>query len=143
MRHGSSSRRQRNRNNSGRSGNKNKNQVYDSNGPDVRIRGTAHQVAEKYMNLAKDANGSDDRILAESYLQHAEHYTRIINNWDQELAEERRSSSHTSYKDQERGPSKKSSGKQEEDDLALPSSILGVSQEEQKRTSERTPEMSD
>lgn len=58
-----------------------KNRVYDSNGPDVRIRGTAFQITEKYMALAKDAASSGDRVLAESYLQHAEHYQRVINTW--------------------------------------------------------------
>lgn len=56
-------------------------QVFDSNGPDVRIRGTAYQVHEKYMALAKDAGSAGDRILAENYLQHAEHYQRLINSW--------------------------------------------------------------
>ncbi|MFV3076751.1 DUF4167 domain-containing protein [Niveispirillum fermenti] len=53
-------------------------QNYDSNGPDVRIRGNAFQVYEKYQALARDANASGDRIAAENYLQHAEHYYRII-----------------------------------------------------------------
>ncbi|MES2729419.1 MAG: DUF4167 domain-containing protein [Pseudomonadota bacterium] len=57
----------------------NKNRVFDSNGPDVRIRGTAYQITEKYAALAKDAAASGDRVLSESYLQHAEHYQRIIN----------------------------------------------------------------
>ena len=53
-------------------------QTFDSNGPDVRIRGSAFQVHEKYLQLARDASSSGDRIIAESYLQHAEHYYRII-----------------------------------------------------------------
>jgi hypothetical protein len=53
-------------------------QTFDSNGPDVRIRGTAFQVHEKYLQLARDAASSGDRIMAENYLQHAEHYYRII-----------------------------------------------------------------
>jgi hypothetical protein len=57
----------------------NRNQNFDSNGPDVRIRGSAYQVHEKYMNLAQDATAAGDRIMAESYYQHAEHYYRIIN----------------------------------------------------------------
>jgi hypothetical protein len=56
----------------------NRNQTFDSNGPDVRIRGNASQVYEKYLNLARDATASGDRVLAESYFQHAEHYYRII-----------------------------------------------------------------
>jgi Domain of unknown function (DUF4167) len=51
---------------------------YESNGPDVKIRGTAAHVAEKYMSLARDALASGDIIAAESYFQHAEHYNRII-----------------------------------------------------------------
>ena len=51
---------------------------YESNGPDVKIRGTAAYIAEKYMSLARDALASGDMVAAESYFQHAEHYNRII-----------------------------------------------------------------
>jgi Domain of unknown function (DUF4167) len=51
---------------------------YESSGPDVKIRGTAAQIAEKYMTLARDASSSGDFVTAENYLQHAEHYNRII-----------------------------------------------------------------
>lgn len=51
---------------------------YESNGPDVKIRGSAQQVADKYAALARDAQSSGDRVAAENYLQHAEHYNRII-----------------------------------------------------------------
>jgi hypothetical protein len=51
---------------------------YESNGPDVKIRGTAAHIAEKYMSLARDALASGDMVMAESYFQHAEHYNRII-----------------------------------------------------------------
>ena len=83
MKHAMPSRRSRNRGNSNTNASSNRrapsyNRVYDSNGPDVRIRGTAHQICEKYMALSKDALSSGDRVLAESYLQHAEHYQRII-----------------------------------------------------------------
>ena len=56
-----------------------KNQTFDSNGPEVRVRGNAHQVLEKYLALARDAQAVGDRIAAENYFQHAEHYFRIIN----------------------------------------------------------------
>ena len=56
----------------------NPNRALDSNGPDVRIRGTANQIYDKYQALARDAASSGDRIKAESYLQHAEHYFRLI-----------------------------------------------------------------
>src|ERR671913_1343041 len=51
---------------------------YESNGPDVKIRGTAQHVAEKYSQLARDAQSSGDPVAAENYLQHAEHYFRLI-----------------------------------------------------------------
>jgi len=55
------------------------NRSYDSSGPDVKIRGTASHIYEKYQTLARDASASGDRIAAENYLQHAEHYFRILN----------------------------------------------------------------
>ncbi len=57
-----------------------KHQSFESNGPDVRIRGNAHQVYEKYLALARDANASGDRVSAEGYYQHAEHYFRILSD---------------------------------------------------------------
>lgn len=57
----------------------NRNHVFDSNGPDMRLRGTAQQLFEKYLQLGRDATGSGDRVMAESYFQHAEHYFRILN----------------------------------------------------------------
>jgi len=51
---------------------------FDSSGPDVKIRGTAAHIFDRYCQLARDANASGDRIAAESYLQHAEHYYRIM-----------------------------------------------------------------
>ncbi|MEO8757431.1 MAG: DUF4167 domain-containing protein [Devosia sp.] len=51
---------------------------FESNGPDVKVRGNAAHVAEKYLQLARDAQSSGDPVLAENYLQHAEHYFRIV-----------------------------------------------------------------
>lgn len=82
MRHGANARRarsHRNHNNNGRRSPSNRVHTYDSNGPDVRIRGNAFQINEKYLALARDAAAAGDRVLAESYLQHAEHYQRLIN----------------------------------------------------------------
>ncbi|ESW89786.1 hypothetical protein X772_06110 [Mesorhizobium sp. LSJC280B00] len=88
MRPQQQNRRMRGRNNSGGGGNNNNNnnrkgpnpltRNYESNGPDVKIRGSAQQIAEKYATLARDAQSSGDRVMAENYLQHAEHYNRII-----------------------------------------------------------------
>ena len=61
----------------------NRNHVFDSNGPDVRVRGTSQQLFEKYLQLGRDATSSGDRVTAESYFQHAEHYFRILNAMNQ------------------------------------------------------------
>src|SRR5436190_16076413 len=72
----------RNRGGGGSGGGKpqhNANRAFDSNGPDgVKIRGAAQHVYEKYQQLARDAGSAGDRVLAENYLQHAEHYFRLI-----------------------------------------------------------------
>jgi hypothetical protein len=62
----------------GGGGHNNHNRSFDSTGPDIKIRGTAAHVYEKYLQLARDANTSGDRVTAENYLQHAEHYYRIM-----------------------------------------------------------------
>ena len=54
------------------------NRAFDSTGPDVKIRGTAANVYEKYLQLARDAGSAGDRVMQENYLQHAEHYYRIL-----------------------------------------------------------------
>lgn len=51
---------------------------FDSNGPNVKIRGSAAHIFDRYCQLARDANASGDRIAAENYMQHAEHYYRIM-----------------------------------------------------------------
>lgn len=56
----------------------NPNRTFDSAGPEIKIRGSAAHVYEKYMQLARDANTAGDRVAAENYLQHAEHYWRIM-----------------------------------------------------------------
>ncbi|WP_409361044.1 DUF4167 domain-containing protein [Bartonella heixiaziensis] len=79
-------RRARGRNNNNNSNNNNNNRRgpnplsrnYESSGPDVKIRGNAQQIADKYISLARDAQGAGDRVMSENYLQHAEHYLRII-----------------------------------------------------------------
>jgi hypothetical protein len=59
-------------------GGSSKNQTFDSSGPDIKVRGSASQVLEKYLALARDATSAGDRIAAENYFQHAEHYYRIL-----------------------------------------------------------------
>src|SRR5437870_10283855 len=80
--------RQRGRNNNG--GRKHVNPLsrnFESNGPDVKVRGNAAHIAEKYLSLARDAQSSGDPVLAENYLQHAEHYTRIIMAYREQLGQ--------------------------------------------------------
>src|ERR1700754_462036 len=86
MRNGqNNNKRMRNRNNNHNNNNNNNRRsqnpmtrVYDSNGPDIKIRGTAAHVAEKYLQLARDSQSSGDPVAAENYYQHAEHYFRLI-----------------------------------------------------------------
>ena len=83
MRNGQNNKRMRNRNNSNRNNGNRRGQnpmtrVFESNGPDIKIRGTASHVAEKYVQLARDARSSGDPVAAENYYQHAEHYFRLI-----------------------------------------------------------------
>ena len=85
MKQGNNSRRSRGRGNGKRP---QRNNNVDSHGPDVRVRGTVQQVHDKYLTLARDATSSGDRINAENYYQHAEHYYRII-AVQQENAEQR------------------------------------------------------
>jgi hypothetical protein len=62
----------------GGGGGNNPNRTFDSSGPEIKIRGSAAHVYEKYLQLARDANSSGDRVMAENYLQHAEHYYRLL-----------------------------------------------------------------
>jgi aspartokinase len=94
----------------------NKMRVFDSNGPDVRIRGTAYQVTEKYEALAKDAETSGNYVLAENYRQHAEHYQRIINSFEEDMP------TKPVQKEEEAAEQK---AECQDDDLGLPASIVG------------------
>ena len=82
MRNGQNNKRMRNRNNNNHNNNRRgqnpMTRVFESNGPDIKIRGTASHIAEKYLQLARDARSSGDPVAAENYYQHAEHYFRLI-----------------------------------------------------------------
>jgi hypothetical protein len=127
MRHGAGGRRSRNRGHGNRhgggggGGGGNRMQVFDSNGPDVRIRGTAHQIFEKYTALAKDAASMGDRVLSESYLQHAEHYQRIISTFHDNRPAQQPDQQPVAQQQPvvQQGPAKATG-----DDLALPASML-------------------
>jgi hypothetical protein len=64
------------------------NRVFESSGPEGKVRGTPQQIIEKYLLLARDAQLSNDRVAAENFLQHAEHYTRMLGEAQRELAAE-------------------------------------------------------
>ena len=96
MRQGQNSKRSRGRG-GGRRNASPRHQSFDSNGPSIRIRGNAHQVYEKYIQLARDANAAGDRVTAENMYQHAEHYFRIMNVDD---GEQQRSQSRGNGSDQ-------------------------------------------
>ncbi|OYU16673.1 MAG: hypothetical protein CFE34_19790, partial [Rhodobacteraceae bacterium PARR1] len=64
------------------------NRVFDSSGPEGKVRGTPQQIIEKYQFLARDAQLSNDRVAAENFMQHAEHYTRLLGEAMREMAAE-------------------------------------------------------
>ncbi len=79
MRSSSKSRSRNKNNNRNRSVGNIVNRVFDSAGPEGKVRGTPQQIIEKYQTLARDAQLSNDRVAAENFLQHSEHYTRMLN----------------------------------------------------------------
>src|SRR5215831_9657361 len=89
--------------------------VYESNGPDVKIRGTASHVADKYVQLARDAQASGDPVAAENYFQHAEHYFRLI-----AAAQEKFRQANPYYRAEQE--SRDDFGDEVEDDAAEPAS---------------------
>ena len=115
MRPGQQNKRGRGRNNNNSNNNNNNNnnngnmrkgsnpltRTYDSSGPDVKIRGTAQHIAEKYAQLARDAQSSGDRVMAENYLQHAEHYNRIIASAQAQMQERYQRDDRNDYADRD------------------------------------------
>lgn len=82
--------RSRNKNNRGRSNLGNiVNRVFDSSGPEGKVRGTPQQIIDKYQTLARDAQLSGDRVAAENFLQHSEHYLRLLGEAQREMNERR------------------------------------------------------
>lgn len=113
MRHNNAKRSQKGRGGQQQRNNKNnKTRVFESNGPDSKIRGTAYQITEKYEMLAKDAETSGKYVLAENYYQHAEHYYRIISEFEEQEAKQKQ---QFEIKDRE---------VDQDNDLALPASMV-------------------
>ncbi|MEL6860677.1 MAG: DUF4167 domain-containing protein [Pseudomonadota bacterium] len=82
-------RKRRRRSGGNNNNNPNPNRHYESNGPDVRIRGSAQQILDKYLQYARDAQTSGDRVKAEALFQHAEHYARIVAEFEKQKEEAR------------------------------------------------------
>ena len=89
-------------------------QTFDSNGPNIKIRGSAHQIFERYLTLAREATANGDRIAAENLYQHAEHYFRI-NNARRESDQQGTPPRPTTPADVELGPSEADSRKVDAD----------------------------
>ncbi len=104
----------------------NRNHVFDSNGPDMRLRGTAQQLFEKYLQLGRDATSAGDRVMAESYFQHAEHYFRILNAMNQAAQQQGGpQQQHPQQRRYQNGPEQDGGGDGgmgDQPDLSMPSS---------------------
>ncbi len=85
----SRSRSKGNRNRSNNQGGNVINRVFDSSGPEGKVRGTPQQIIEKYNQLARDAHLGNDRVAAENFQQHAEHYTRLLSEAQREIDQRR------------------------------------------------------
>ena len=109
--------------------------TFESNGPEGKIRGTAFQVIEKYQALAQDALSSGDRIGAENFFQHAEHYYRVVaaNGWDQrgqrQHGQQPQHSQQQPQPQQRVEPEKNSGGAQERAASAEPKAQAAASEE--------------
>ncbi len=121
MRQNNPQNRQRSRGRGNNRNNQNRNQLnrsMESNGPDVRIRGTAAHIAEKYTQLARDAQTSGDTVAAESYWQHAEHYNRLIAVAQAQHAEEQAKRDEERARRQEEHEKRQEARRQERGDTA-------------------------
>ena len=123
--------------------------TFESNGPEGKIRGTAFQVIEKYQALAQDALSSGDRIGAENFFQHAEHYYRVVaaNGWDQRGQRQHgQQPQHSQQQPQPQPrvePEKNSGGAQEQAASAEPQTQATASEEAPAdATEERAPQAS-
>ena len=116
--------------------------TFESNGPEGKIRGTAFQVIEKYQALAQDALSSGDRIGAENFFQHAEHYYRVVaaNGWDQrgqrQHGQQPQHSQQQPQPQQRVEPEKNSGGAQERAASAEPKAQAPASEEAPADTTE-------
>jgi uncharacterized protein DUF4167 len=121
MRNGQN-KRMRGRNNNHRKNHNPMARVFESNGPDVKIRGNPAHIAEKYMQLARDAQSSGDPIAAENYYQHAEHYFRVIAAAQEQF---RQNNPHFARQENETPMGARDDGFDEGEDDAQPAAMGG------------------
>jgi hypothetical protein len=76
------------------------NRVYDSAGPEGKVRGTPQQIIDKYLSLARDAQTSGDRVMSENFLQHAEHYQRLLMQANAQAEQNRRDQADSASDDE-------------------------------------------
>ncbi|MCP5039143.1 MAG: DUF4167 domain-containing protein [Rhodobacteraceae bacterium] len=96
----SSKNRSRGKSNRNRNPGNNLNRVFDSSGPEGKVRGTPQQIIDKYSQLARDATLSNDRVAAENFQQHSEHYTRLLSE-AQKSAEAKRVQAEQANRDRQ------------------------------------------
>ncbi len=115
MRSSNKSRSRNKNNNNNRRGNPSNvlNRVFDSSGPEGKVRGTPQQIIDKYQSLASDAMLSGDRVNAENFLQHSEHYSRLLTEAQREInarreAQEAQRSQHNQANQQNQAKQQKS-----------------------------------
>lgn len=105
--------RNRHNNNNRRGNNANiVNRVFDSNGPEGKVRGTPQQIVDKYQSLAQDATLSGDRVNAENFLQHSEHYSRLLREAQQEINDRREAQEAQRQQQQQKQQQNKQQNKQ-------------------------------
>ncbi|WP_299671259.1 DUF4167 domain-containing protein [uncultured Roseobacter sp.] len=106
------------------------NRVFDSSGPEGKVRGTPQQIIEKYNQLARDAQLSNDRVAAENFQQHAEHYTRLLSEAQREIEarreeQERQNRERQAERDRERAERQEREANQAVDKGAQPQPDVG------------------
>jgi hypothetical protein len=113
--------RNRNNNNSNRRSNSANivNRVFDSNGPEGKVRGTPQQIVDKYQSLAQDATLAGDRINAENFLQHSEHYSRLLSEAQHEINERREAQETQRLQQQKQQQQNKQQNQQPADDTGV------------------------
>ena len=114
----SRSRSKNNRNRSNNSGANVVNRVFDSSGPDGKVRGTPQQIIDKYNQLARDAQLANDRVATENFQQHAEHYLRLLSDAQREMdqrreQQERENRERQAQRDRDRNESQQNNGGQQ------------------------------